>query len=85
MAKPLVQRAIESNYDDFGKKLAVLVPENMWQVTYQFKPIVIATESELDIHRKYQRTTFAQKGSAINLAQKLNKLFDTQDFDVRSI
>jgi len=85
MAKPQVQRAIESNYDDFGIRLAVLVPENMWQVTYQFKPIVVSRESELDVHRKYQRTTFAQKGSAINLAKKLNKIFNTEDFDVRSV
>lgn len=59
--------------------------DKIYAVYYQGKPVNIrninlATDS---IGPKYKRTTFVgNPGHAFNLAQKLNKLFKTNEFEV---
>ena len=85
MAKPNVKVATQTERDDFGKVHIVMQPDNMFVLTYEGKPVVIKTENELADGAKYQRTAFAQEGTAINLAKKMNKIFNTDQFDYKTI
>tara|TARA_R100000734_G_C3319258_1_gene114795 strand:- start:4875 stop:5132 length:258 start_codon:yes stop_codon:yes gene_type:complete len=85
MAKPLVKIAIQTEADDFGKQHIIMQPDNMFVLTYEGKPVVIKTQNELAEGAKYQRTAFAQEGTAVNLAKKMNKIFNTDQFDYKTI
>jgi len=85
MAKPNLVVVLESPINEFGLKYSVLMPKSMWLVVYNNKPIVTKTQQEFNIEAKYQRTCFAQKGSAENMANKFNKMFNTTEFSIREI
>lgn len=85
MAKPLVKVVCETAVDDFGKKHIIMQPDNMYVLTYDDKAVVIKTESELADGAKYFRTAFAQKGSSVNQAKKMNDMFNTNKFSYKKI
>jgi hypothetical protein len=62
----------------------VLESEAVWSVFYQNKPINLKTSSVVaqDMGPKYKKVSFANSGHAFNLAEKLNKLFNTTEFSV---
>ena len=62
----------------------MLESEAIWAVFYQNKPINLKTISIVAHHLnpKYKKVSFSNSGHAFNLAEKLNKLFITQDFSV---
>lgn len=62
----------------------ILESEAIWAVFYCDKPINLKVSSLLaqQLGPKYKKVSFSNSGHAINLAQKLNKLFNTQDFSV---
>lgn len=62
----------------------VLESEAIWAVFYQNKPINLKTTSIVahQLNPKYKKVSFSNSGHAFNLAEKLNKLFNTQDFSV---
>lgn len=84
MAKPPLPIAL-SRQDEFGYSISICRPPCMYTVTFEGHPIVIKRSSELTGESKYRRTSFAQKGTAIKLAEKLNKEFDTIDFNIREV
>lgn len=84
MAKPEV-KSLLSTTNDLGFTFTVCEPTVLWILIYQFKPVTIRRTSEHDPIRKYERVAFAQKGSAINLAKKMNKMFNSVDFDIRQV
>ena len=66
----------------------VLEAEAIWAVFYKDKPVnlktsdlVIRTKSKKPIS-KYKKVSFSNRGHAINLAQKLNRMYECQDFTV---
>ena len=55
-----------------------------WAVFYKGKPVNLKTTSIVaqQLGPKYKKISFSNSGHAINLAKKLNKLFNCSDFAV---
>ena len=62
----------------------VLEAEAIWAVFYKDKPINLKISSIVvqQLGPKYKKVSFSNSGHAINLAKKLNKMFNSQDFSV---
>lgn len=62
----------------------VLAAEAIWAVFYQGKPFNLKSSNMLTSYPgpKYKKTSFSNPGHAYNLAQKLNEMFNTQEFCV---
>lgn len=62
----------------------VLASEGIWAVYYKNEPINIKTINMLVSYPgpKYKKVSFSNPGHAINLAKKLNRQFQTEDFTV---
>ena len=62
----------------------VLEAEAIWAVFYKDQPVNLKTSSIVaqDLGPKYKKVSFSNSGHAINLAEKLNKLYNCNDFSV---
>ena len=62
----------------------VLDAEAIWAVFYQDKPFNLKSSNALTNYPgpKYKKTSFSNPGHAINLAKKLNDMFNTDEFTV---
>ena len=62
----------------------VLEADAIWAVFYQDKPINLKTGSVVahQLGPKYKKVSFSNSGHAFNLAEKLNILFNTNEFSV---
>ena len=62
----------------------ILEAEAIWAVFYKDCPINLKTGSIVaqQLGPKYKKISFSNSGHAYNLAEKLNKMFDTNDFSV---
>ena len=62
----------------------VLEAEAIWAVFYKDKPVNLKTGSVVaqTVGPKYKKVSFSNSGHAFNLAEKLNKLFNCEDFSV---
>ena len=76
----LIEYVNKSNY----KSDQILCSEGVWAVFYQDRPINLKSSNILVSYPgpKYKKTSFSNKGHAINLAKKLNVLFKTDQFSV---
>lgn len=74
------------NYTDpkTYKSEQVLDASGIYAVFYQSKPINLRTLNSLVNYPgpKYRKVSFSNPGHAFNLAEKLNKLFKTDQFSV---
>jgi len=66
----------------------VLEADAIWAVFYKNKPVnlktfdfVVLSKSKKSIS-KYKKVSFSNSGHAINLAKKLNRMYECQDFTV---
>jgi len=84
MSRPKPTILLELTNKKTYKTEQVLDAEAIWAVFYQDKPINLKTSSILaqKIGPKYKKVSFSNAGHAHNLAEKLNKQFNTQDFSV---
>ena len=84
MARPKPTILLEITNKKTYKTEQVLDAEAIWAVFYQDKPINLKTGSILaqDIGPKYKKVSFSNAGHAHNLAEKLNKIFNSEDFSV---
>ena len=84
MARPKPTILLEITNKKTYKTEQVLDAEAIWAVFYQDKPINLKTGSMLaqDIGPKYKKVSFSNSGHAHNLAEKLNKIFNSEDFSV---
>jgi hypothetical protein len=84
MARPKPQVLLESVHPKTYKAEQVLEAEAIYAVFYQGKPINLRTLSKLVSYPgpKYKKISFTSSGSAFNVADKLNKMFKTTDFQV---
>jgi hypothetical protein len=84
MARPspnILLRDVEPS----GKALEVCEADALYGVLYQGKPIKVRTLQNIDVSflgPKYSKTAFPESGHAYNLAEKLNRMFNTTDFSV---
>lgn len=62
----------------------ILEAEAIWAVFYQGRPFNLKSANMLTSYPgpKYPKVSFSNPGHAINLAKKLNSLFQTDDFEV---
>jgi hypothetical protein len=62
----------------------VLEADAIWAVFHQNKPFNLKSSNALTNYPgpKYKKTSFSNPGHAFNLAEKLNKMFNSQDFTV---
>lgn len=84
MSRPKPTVILEITNKKTYKTEQVLEADAIWAVFYQGKPINLKTSSIVaqQLGPKYKKVSFSNSGHAINLAEKLNKMFNTQDFAV---
>jgi hypothetical protein len=84
MSRPKPTVLLEITNKKTYKTEQVLEADAIWAVFYKDKPINLKTSSIVaqQIGPKYKKVSFSNAGHAYNLAEKLNKVFNTSDFSV---
>ena len=84
MSRPKPDVILEHVNKQNYKSEQIISSEGIWAVYYDNKPINLKSANMLVSYPgpKYKKTSFSNPGHAINLAKKLNKLFNTTNFSV---
>jgi len=84
MSRPKPTVLLEVTNKKTYKTEQVLEADAIWAVFYRDKPINLKTSSLVaqQLGPKYKKVSFSNSGHAFNLAEKLNKLFNSKDFSV---
>jgi hypothetical protein len=84
MSRPKPKVLLEITNKKTYKTEQVLEAEAIWAVFYKDQPINLKTSSVVvqQLGPKYKKVSFSNSGHALNLAEKLNKMFQTLDFSV---
>jgi len=84
MSRPKPNVLLEITNKKNFKTDQVLESDAIWAVFYQNKPINLKTGSPIaqQFVTKYKKVSFSNSGHAFNLAEKLNKQFNTTEFSV---
>ena len=84
MSRPKPKILLEITNKKTYKTEQVLEADAIWAVFYQDRPINLKTTSLVvqALGPKYKKVSFSNAGHAHNLAEKLNKMFNTQEFSV---
>jgi len=84
MSRPKPKIIIESVNKKTYKSDQILEAEAIWAVFYQGKPFNLKSQNSLTGYpgSKYKKVSFSNPGHALNLAKKLNRQFNTTDFQV---
>jgi hypothetical protein len=83
MARPKPQVLLSHND---GERITEVCEEyGVFAVYYLGKPIMVRSRHATDAYPgpKYKKSTFTEPGHAFNLADRLNAMFKTTDFEVR--
>ena len=84
MSRPKPKVLLEVTSKKTYKTEQVLEADAIWAVFYKGQPVNLKTTSVVaqQVGPKYKKVSFSNSGHAINLAEKLNKLFNCEDFAV---
>lgn len=84
MSRPKPKILLELTNKKTYKTEQILEADAIWAVFYQDKPINLKITSLVanQLGPKYKKVSFSNSGHAINLASKLNKMFNVKDFSV---
>jgi len=84
MSRPKPNVLLEITNKKNYKTDQVLEADAIWAVFYKDKPINLKTTSFVaqQLGPKYKKVSFSNSGHAFNLAEKLNKTFNTTEFSV---
>lgn len=84
MSRPKPKIILEFVNKKTYKTDQVLDAEAIWAVFYKDKPFNLKSANMLTSYPgpKYKKTSFSNPGHAMNLAKKLNDMFDCNDFSV---
>ena len=84
MSRPKPKVLLEITNKKSYKTEQVLEAEAIWAVFYKDEPVNLKTTSVVaqQVGPKYKKVSFSNSGHALNLAEKLNKLFNCNDFSV---
>ena len=84
MSRPKPKVLLEVTNKKTFKTEQVLEAEAIWAVFYKDEPVNLKTVSLVaeQLGPKYKKVSFSNSGHAYNLAEKLNKLYNCNDFSV---
>jgi hypothetical protein len=84
MSRPKPNVLLEVTNKKTYKTDQVLEADAIWAVFFKDKPINLKTSSVVaqQLGPKYKKVSFSNSGHAFNLAEKLNKMFNSTDFSV---
>ena len=84
MSRPKPTLLLQADNKHTYKAEEVLVAEAIFSVFYDGNPINLRTQNTLVSYPgpKYKKVSFSNSGHAFNLAARLNKMFDTDKFQV---
>jgi len=84
MSRPKPNVLLEYINKKTYKSEQVLDAEAIWAVFYKGKPFNLKSANALTNYPgpKYKKVSFSNPGHAINLAKKLNDMFNCNDFQV---
>jgi hypothetical protein len=84
MSRPKPKVLLEITDKKTYKTEQVLEADAIWAVFYDNKPVNLKTNSVVaqQLGPKYKKVSFSNQGHAFNLADKLNKLFNSTLFSV---
>jgi hypothetical protein len=84
MSRPKPKVILEVSNKKTFKTEQVLESDAIWAVFYQGKPVNLKTSSLIASYPgpKYKKVSFSNPGHAHNLAKKLNRMFNSKDFEV---
>ena len=84
MARPKPTVILEHLHHNTYKAEQVLEADAIYAVFYKNNPINLRNVNHLVSYPgpKYKKVSFSNPGHALNLADKLNKLFSCEDFSV---
>jgi len=87
MARPRPTIILENINPKNYKAEQVLEAEAIYAVFYKGKPINVRTLSHLISYPgpKYKKVAFPSSGHCFNLAERLNKIFKTTEFEVYAL
>lgn len=84
MSRPKPSLILE-HVNDEQKAIQICEADNLYAVCYRGRPIMMRTISNVEIPYpgpKYAKTSWTNSGHAFNCAEKLNTLFNTDQFTV---
>jgi hypothetical protein len=84
MSRPRPKIILENINKNTFKSNQILEAEAIWAVFYKGQPFNLKSQDSLSGYAgsKYKKVSFSNPGHALNLAKKLNSLFDSKDFKV---
>jgi hypothetical protein len=84
MSRPKPKVLLEHTDKKTYKSEQILEAEAIWAVFYKSEPFNLKSFNSLTSYPgpKYKKVSFSNPGHAINLAKKLNKSFECNDFQV---
>lgn len=84
MSRPKPNIILEHTDSKTYKLDQILEAEAIWAVFYKSAPFNLKSSNSLTNYPgpKYKKTSFSNPGHAHNLAKKLNKMFNCNDFAV---
>lgn len=84
MSRPKPKILLEHLNKDTYKVEQILESEAIWAVFYKGNAFNLKSGSVVSNYPgpKYKKVSFSNRGHAINLAKKLNRLFNCTDFEV---
>lgn len=87
MSKKKPEILLEKVEQDTYKTTQILAGEYLYSVFYKGKPINMRTLNKLVSYPppRYKKTSYTNKGYAQSLANKLNDMFETDEFIVRKL
>jgi len=84
MSRPKPKVLLEHVNKKTYKSEQILEADAIWAVFYKGEPFNLKSSNSLTSYPgpKYKKVSFSNPGHALNLAKKLNSLFDSTEFKV---